>query len=85
MSNLSDFLGGVVKSVQRGALNYSGSSPSPYIISISQVNVDKAVLFFSHYGSDSYQYKTILSSSTEITIYNTHNPIGMTWQVIEFY
>jgi hypothetical protein len=84
MSNLSDFLGGVVKSVQRGF--YSGGGPSDIDISISAVTLSKSILLTSFAGPEGSYGR--LTSSTNVQLHNGYpgvEALHCGWQVIEFY
>lgn len=89
MSTLSQFMGGGIKSVQRGV--FAGSSNLEQTINISPVNPAKAfVNVTSAYSPHdrSYTSRLRLSSSTTLAAISSINlEVGhpLYWEVIEFY
>lgn len=84
MSNLSDFMGGGVKSVQRGIVTSVSSSTTR---TISAVNPDKTIVALTCTGSDYVIGISLVDATTiELSHIDPYASISgrFTWHVIEF-
>lgn len=90
MSNLTDFIGAVVKSVQRGETSFSyNATPFTENITISSINLNKAVAF-ANVNVHGVGFSAHLTSATNLRIRGMGDADGsypgyISWQVIEFY
>lgn len=80
----------VIKSVQRGVIAFSASSPSTVEVAISPVDMGKAflnLLGFAERGSTVPSYLTLeLKNSNTIRGVSTLSlAVSMTWELVEYY
>ena len=84
----------VVKSVQRGLVNYSGSGAKEFNVTITPVNIEKTLTFcsgsciYNNATRDTITYNGYLENMNTLKIFTEESlsiAVQMPWQVIEFY
>ena len=78
MSNLTDFVGGGIKSIQRGQASGAAS------ITISAVDTAKSFVSSSVYEFSGKGAKVFLTNSTTLTISAPSGAASTAWEVIEY-
>ena len=78
MSNLTDFVGGGIKSIQRGQASGAAS------ITISAVDTAKSFVSSSNYEFSGKGSAVFLTNSTTLTITATSGSPITAWEVIEY-